>query len=174
MDKLKIFMSYSSVNLEKVNGLKSALADKPIDVFVAEDSVHPGEDLPEKITKAVNDCDIFILYWCKMAEQSKWVQAELALALKRNKHIIPIVFDEDVEIPLLLNNIKYIDATDDTQGAFLKVQSAILEKLEEVQSLPSAVLSEIDGNVKDKSVSPGQVLLLLGIGILLAWLFTKD
>lgn len=55
----KVFVSYSSHDLEHVELLQRQLSDSPVEVFVAENSVAPSQELGSTISQAIEQCDLF-------------------------------------------------------------------------------------------------------------------
>jgi hypothetical protein len=108
-----VFISYSTADLVKANELKQTLENEtstPFRVFLADSSVRPGENLPNKISEAIRSCDFFVLLWSGDADSSKWVPQEIGLALAAGKPIFPIVLSEGLQLPAFLSNLKYLAA----------------------------------------------------------------
>lgn len=106
----KIFVSYSTKDMEIVKELVRHLQDPSVEVFVAEYSVRPGEKLNATIIKAIKKCDHFVLLWSKNSKGSEYVSQEIALALNNDKDILPIVLDEGLHLPGFINDLKYLPA----------------------------------------------------------------
>ena len=97
---LRIFVSYSTHDLWAAQTIRHALLDRPgIGVFFADESVHIGDDLPEKILHNLSICDVFLLLHSKSAAQSSWVNAEVGAAWRQQSRIIPVHLEPDVPLP---------------------------------------------------------------------------
>lgn len=108
---LKAFISYSSKDMPIVNQIKKTIKASNIDVFVAEDSIKPGESLNDSIIKNIKESDLFILLWSKNAGKSDYVKQEIGIATGTNKQIIPFVIDKGVKLPAFIGeDIKHIPA----------------------------------------------------------------
>lgn len=88
---LKVFISYSTKDIQTVDFVRSILAGAPVEVFVAEYSVAPGTPLSPAIVTAIKQCNLFILLWSHNSRTSEWVPQEIGIAKGRNKQIIPVV-----------------------------------------------------------------------------------
>ena len=106
----KVFVSYSTKDLDHVEALRAQLANTPLKLFVAEHSVIPGEDLSSKIKSSISTCDLFVLVWSKNAKESGWVSQEIGQASAFNKQILPLVLDEEHAPEGFVSNLKYIQA----------------------------------------------------------------
>lgn len=106
----RVFVSYSSNDLATVERIRAALLPTGAEVFVEEHSVRPGESLKQKITAALDGCDLFILLWSKHAADSDWVTMELGHALGGHKRVIPVVLDKEARLPPLVADLKYVRA----------------------------------------------------------------
>ncbi len=104
----KIFVSYSTHDLEQVNSLRQQLASTPVTVFVAEHSVSASQELPKEIAKAIQDCDLFVVLWSENARDSDWVSQEIGRASALQKTILPLVLTEGLNLPGFISNLKYI------------------------------------------------------------------
>ncbi|MCK5604889.1 toll/interleukin-1 receptor domain-containing protein [Candidatus Pacearchaeota archaeon] len=174
MKQFKIFISYSSTSMDQVMRLKASLEDNPIDVFVAENSVLPGEDLTGSIKEAIEKCDIFLLVWTKSANDSRWVNAEVSYAFNLEKFILPIVYDKEVSLPVQLQNIKYIDAPNEPTNAINEVRDIIMKRYSMKNPDSSLVQVETNESNSNSEFTAGNMLFVFGLGMLLGWLFTKN
>jgi len=125
---LKVFVSYSSKDMSTVTQITEELEALDIDVFVAEDSIKPGENLNESIIKNIKDCDMFILLWGKNASTSDYVKQEIGIARGADKQIIPFMIDNGVALPEFIKDIKYIRGYEDTDKAFNDLCETVTDK----------------------------------------------
>lgn len=58
---IKVFVSYSSLDLSNVAVLQQSLVGTGVEVFVAEHSVRASEALSAGISAAIAACDLFVL-----------------------------------------------------------------------------------------------------------------
>ncbi len=133
-----VFVSYSTKDLKHVYELHEQIADKEVDVFVAEHSILPSESLTETIAAAIKRCDLFVLLWSSEAKDSNWVATELGMAIQQKKQILPLLLDSELQPPGFITDIKYIDVPKNVQLAYGQAQEAIsraIVKKKEKESL---------------------------------------
>ena len=158
----KVFVSYSSHDLEHVEQLQRQLSDSPVEVFVAENSVAPSQELGSTISQAIEQCDLFILVWSKNAQDSAWVSQEVGRAGALKKKILPLVLTEGMQLPGFIQNLKYLSVHKEPEKALAQARQIVVGAYEEKVKLESAHAQA----EKDK-------LALLAIGALLFWAFSK-
>ena len=81
-------------------------------VFYDEWSIQPGDSIIGKMSEGLEKCKFFFFFISKHSINSKMVSLEWQTALRNiNKGIrfIPVILDNDVEIPLIIYVILYIN-----------------------------------------------------------------
>jgi len=91
--KLKVFLSYSSLDYEFAKEVKSFLEDFGLDVFLAHTSIEPTKEWEEEILKNLKKCDVFMPILTQAFKQSKWADQETGIAFNEGKKIFPITID---------------------------------------------------------------------------------
>ncbi|MEC4686651.1 MAG: toll/interleukin-1 receptor domain-containing protein [Nitrospirota bacterium] len=161
----KIFVSYSTHDIEQVGLLRQQLKGTPIDVFVAEHSVQPSENLGEKISMAIEECDLFVVLWSQNAQNSSWVSQEIGRAGALKKIVLPLVLTEGIALPGFISNLKYLPVYKDPEGAVVKAREIIVSSYNK----KAHALAQIEKKKqKDK-----EALALMGIGAFVLWAFSK-
>jgi hypothetical protein len=112
---LKIFISYSTYDIEIVNRIKNELNQTEYEIFIAEYSTLPGEELSESIQYAIRNCDVFVVLWSKNSERSNWVPQEIGFAKGLDAFIIPVLIDKNIQPPGFISGTKYVDLTKDIE-----------------------------------------------------------
>lgn len=158
----KVFVSYSTHDLAQVEKLQQQLVDNPVELFVAEHSVSPSQDLAQSINHAIEQCDLFVLIWSKNAEASAWVPQEIGKATALHKTILPLVIDAEIQLPGFIQNLKYLSIHQDPSRALIQARNIIVGAYEE-KTRRQVAAAQAD---KDK-------LALMGIGAFLLWAFSK-
>lgn len=158
----RVFVSYSSHDLEHVEQLQRQLTNSPIEVFVAENSVAPSQELASTIAKAIEHCDLFILVWSKNARESDWVSQEVGRADALKKTILPLILTEGMKLPGFIQNLKYLSVHKEPEKALAQARQIVVGAYEEKVRLESA-----------QAEAEKQKLALLAIGALLFWAFSK-
>jgi hypothetical protein len=160
----KLFISYSTRDLSQVELLRQQLQGTSIEVFVAEHSVRPSEELGPKISSAIADCDLFVLLWSENAKASEWVPQEIGRATALGKTILPLVLSDAVALPGFIQSLKYLPVHKDPAGSLQIARTMILEAYEKKNAMLAAA-------AKEKSEK--DALALVGIGAFLLWAFSK-
>ena len=90
------------------------LSLRGFDLWMDEKNVTFGGYYTTEILKGIHEADIYVIFLSQNSVQSSWVDAEIDFALRekieRKKLIIVPVRLDDVEIPIPLSNIDYVDA----------------------------------------------------------------
>lgn len=145
---VKIFISYSTKDGRKIAPIKKMIKDYPdVETFFADESMMPGDNIPENIRNEIKESDFLILFHSKNVQKSQWVQNEVGIAFGDKKLIVPLLLDKSKPQGLLKTNINYLDLTNK------KKYDAGLKKLYHV----------ID---KKKSEKKSDEIVLFGLGIL--------
>jgi len=162
--EFRIFVSYSTLDLAQVELLRSQLSNTPINLFIAEHSVTPGENLSEKIKDGISGCDLFVVVWSKNAKESGWVSQEIGQALALSKPILPLVLDKEHPPSGFVSNVKYIPMFEDVPQALYKAEEIITrgytKKHERLQA--------------EKKRKESDDMAKLGIAAFLLWLGTRS
>jgi hypothetical protein len=162
----KVFISYSTHDLSHVEKLQQQLIANPVELFVAEHSVTPSQDLAQSINTAIEQCDLFVLIWSKNAEASAWVPQEIGKATALKKTILPLVLEEGLSLPGFIQNLKYLAVHRDPSTALQEARNIIVGTYEQKTQRAVAAAALAAQAEKDK-------LALMGIGALLLWAFSK-
>ena len=87
-----IFISYSHKDKEYIRQLHGALEEEGFEVWVDE-RINYGEEWIRVVQKHVDECDAFLVVISRNAEESDWVQNELARAKRKKKPIFPLLLE---------------------------------------------------------------------------------
>ena len=93
--KIKVFLSYSSLNKKLAGQLKYALEDYGLEVFLAHEDIEPSAEWVDTIINELKACDIFIPIITENFKESDWTDQEIGIAFAYNKVIIPIKLAAD-------------------------------------------------------------------------------
>ncbi|NQY26231.1 MAG: toll/interleukin-1 receptor domain-containing protein [Piscirickettsiaceae bacterium] len=166
----KIFVSYSTHDIAHVELLMQQLSDTPIDVFVAEHSVNPSENLGAKISKAIEECDLFVVLWSENAKNSGWVSQEIGRADALKKTILPLVLTEGLTLPGFISNLKYLSIYEEPSSAILKARESIVNLYnQKTKMLETKMLAQVEAK-KQKGKND---LAVIAIGAFVLWAFSK-
>ena len=154
----KVFISYSTHDLNSVTELHQSLNGTGVEVFVAEHSVVASEPLSDRISSAITACDLFILLWSANARASDWVPQEIGKAHSLNKTILPLVLDDGLALPGFISGLKYLPVFRDRQAAMAQAQELVLKAFQAKQA--AAVRQKEQETARNLLVLGGLVFLL--------------
>ncbi len=123
----KVFVSYSTNDFPSVERVRRILSSPEVHIFIAEYSVAPGTPLSKEILDAIHTCDQFILLWSKNSKASEWVTQEIGIACGQDKSILPIVLEGGLQLPAFISDLKYLDASQNADQAYLWLQQNIFQ-----------------------------------------------
>lgn len=151
----KVFISYSTNDFPIVEHVRKLLTNPAVEVFIAEYSVSPGSQLTNTIVTAIKNCDLFVLLWSRNSRSSEWVTQEIGIARGDDKSMIPIVLEDGLQLPGFIKELKYLPAYQDPAESLVWLQQNIFDRAENQQQQQT------------------NALVLLGLGVALAWLFSQ-
>jgi hypothetical protein len=115
--EIHIFLSHNRADKQLAERLAAQLRLVGADVWLDAWEIKPGDSIPGVVNDALAVVDTVLVLWSASAAESRWVEAELAVALQRrlddgDLRIIPVRLD-DTPLPPLLRPLKYLRAADD-------------------------------------------------------------
>ncbi len=113
--KPKIFISHAWENKALVRRLEATLGTAGAEVWVDHTSVRSGDNLPKRISDALEWCDTLLLVWSEAARRSDWVVLEWSNAISLKRTVIPCLLDI-TPLPGILANRAYIDFREINRG----------------------------------------------------------
>jgi hypothetical protein len=107
-----IFISYSRKDSKVVESFVERLESAGYKVWIDRTNAHLGKSYKSIIVQAIEDSTVILFFSSKNSNASRWTPKEIAIAVDRQKHIIPIKLDssrynQDVEFDLI--NLDYVD-----------------------------------------------------------------
>jgi AraC-like DNA-binding protein len=127
----KIFISYSHHDKEFVSRLTVDLENTGIRVSLAVNDIYLGDYIAEKLGEGISKADFFLLVISSNSVKSNWVEHEYKTALNAqlpqgiSPKIIPILI-ENVQLPILLKDIKYADFSTGYDRGLVQLLKAIM------------------------------------------------
>jgi TIR domain-containing protein len=94
----EIFLSYSRNDQEFADQLTQSLQEHGVQVWVDRQNIQAGEAWRAAISHAIATCDAFLVILSPQCIVSKNVPKELSIAESKERHIIPIMYQQ-CEIP---------------------------------------------------------------------------
>ena len=96
-----VFISYSSMDRDRVTPVVEYLRSSGISVWVDEGNIHAGDLWSEQIVQAIADCRVMVVMLSGNSTDSHNVVKEAMLASEQKKALLP-VYLEPAEIPAKL------------------------------------------------------------------------
>ncbi|WP_461480701.1 toll/interleukin-1 receptor domain-containing protein [Porticoccus sp.] len=121
--------------------------------------------MQDKITRAIEDCDLFVVLWSKNAEASGWVSQEVGRAGALKKTILPLVLTEGLSLPGFLSNLKYIPVYKNPELSVSQAREIIISSYNHKCKNLATIEAK---KQKDK-----EALTLMGIGAFILWAMNK-
>ena len=124
---LNVFVSYSTKDLPDLDELRSRLTLPGINLFVSEHCESFGKPLNDSIAQALRNCDLFVLLWSKNADESGYVHQEIGFAKSLGKKIFPIMLEPDLQLPGMIQELRYISAFENKPDVLTTIQRQVLQ-----------------------------------------------
>lgn len=170
--KYDVFISYKSQSINVVKAIAHVLENENIRCWYAPrdlDNQAAGKDYDDKIAEAITNCSILVVVLSNAALTSEWVKAEVGMAQKQKKLVIPYVVSElQVEngLRMRLESKHWIDAYPNPERKFsillknvkIFLNNEATEK-DEANSETRFVIEDIEDNSVDFDYEEGLALL---------------
>ena len=120
MSVKQVFLSYSTFDKEQTVALRTMLEDSGISCWMGNRDIPGGANYTREITKAIRECQVFVLILSRQAQASKYVFRELDYAVKKQKAVLPYMIEDQEltdEFDFLLCDSNGIHAFEDPQGS---------------------------------------------------------
>jgi DNA-binding MarR family transcriptional regulator len=127
----KAFISHSHTDRDIATRIAEGLQASGVHVWFDKWEILPGDSLIRKIfNEGLAGADAFIILLSHQSVQSRWVQEELDAALIKRiegvTRVIPVLA-EDVEVPLPLRAVQWVDMSEDFDDALQQLLMAIFK-----------------------------------------------
>ncbi len=112
---MKLFVSYSGSDKELARELISRLVAEGFEVW-QDVEVHPGDNWPLAVGKALEESDAMIVLLSPDAAESEWVGREIEYALTSPRYknrLIPVIVRPTRRIPWILRKLHLIRLYED-------------------------------------------------------------
>ncbi|MGE5343678.1 MAG: toll/interleukin-1 receptor domain-containing protein [Candidatus Omnitrophota bacterium] len=141
----RIFISYSHSDKKFVKRLTKDLGAAFINVWLDEKEIKVGESITRKVEEGITNCNFFCLVISIQSIKSNWVEREYKTALNMQlssegtPRILPLKI-QNVELPVLLRDIRYADFSADYNIGFKQLIDAIKDNgRHKMELLPSEI-----------------------------------
>lgn len=94
LQRVRAFISYSTVDKEAAGAVKRALSTFGIDCFLAHEDIHVSEEWRERILEELATCTVFIPLLSQAFKESDWAPQEIgAIAARADVAVVPLSLD---------------------------------------------------------------------------------
>ena len=97
----EVFVSYSSLDRDRVMPVVESLRGNGISVWVDEGNIHAADLWSEQIVQAIADCGVMVVMLSQNSTDSHNVVKEVMLASEQKKALLP-VYLEPADVPAKL------------------------------------------------------------------------
>lgn len=117
---MSVFISHSSKDIEQARKLANALIEKGVEVWFDKWEILVGHSIIDKVYEGIRRSDYLAIILTKESVKSRWVQAELNQARKKEIEsgrtiVLPLLFEE-CELPECLQDKHHADFRDFQTG----------------------------------------------------------
>lgn len=138
MDEKLIFISYTKADQDRVVEISDQLVSHSINVWMDFRRLKPGQHWDFEIRKALDRAAIIVIFISKNSvTKNGYVQREIRLALEKLEekiiediYLIPVLLDDDVNLPTQLKKLQFIRSSEDQ---FIeKLSDAISHQMQQI------------------------------------------
>ena len=185
----EVFISYSSLDRNRVMPVVESLRGNGITVWVDEGNIHAADLWSEQIVQAIADCRVMVVMLSQNSTDSHNVVKEVMLASEQKKALLP-VYLEPAEVPAKLQyqlaGIQHLElyGQDELQvledlanglakrgirrdGEFTKPQTTTVKRHEKPNARPNL------NNNFSKILTKSPIAILISISLFIGFLFNE-
>lgn len=158
-----VFISHSNEDKPIVRKLATDLSSYGVRTWFDEWAIQVGDSIIDRINQGIRESDFILVILSKNSVKSRWVQEEIQAALHKEIEsqggvLIPVIVD-DVEVPLFLQHIKYIDlsASEKYEKGLLELIRAVQQPRREKTPKPSDLV-DVPELAKEVALEVAQIL----------------
>ena len=106
MPPRKVFLSYRSVDRERVRAVAEELRKVGVDAWWDSWEILPGDNFVTKINQGLEECDCGVVFLSNASLAGAWHQDEISIlktmAVDEKRPLIPVLLDANVKVPAIL------------------------------------------------------------------------
>ncbi len=110
----RVFLSYRSVDRERVRAIAEALLARGIDAWWDVWEIRPGDNFVAKINEGLERCECGAVFLSKASMEGAWHQDEISIlktyAVDEKRPLIPVLLDAGVKVPAALRIYSRVSA----------------------------------------------------------------
>ena len=167
----RVFISYSSIDRIRVNGLGLLLEAMGHQVFHDHRTIKPGMRWQAALQEGLDDADVLLIFWTRHAASSDWVRKEYEYfaANYADRLLVPMLGDE-TPLTELLKTRQHADFAP-VVNEVLELKRKMRKQGADGKAIEQAVLKRLDeAGIEIKEKDRRWIFLFLGFGWLLSLL----
>jgi hypothetical protein len=141
-NKPRIFISHAWEDKPLVLRLEAELEAAGAEVWVDHVGIRGGDNLPERISDALEWCNTLLLLWSDSASKSRWVKLEWTNALTLEKAIIPCQLST-TKLPAILAHTVYLDFRNFDLGIEQLLHALNLARKSQMKPAPTQPVEQV-------------------------------
>jgi hypothetical protein len=162
-EKPRIFISHAWEDKALVRQLEAELRTAGAEVWVDHIGIRGGDNLPERISEALEWCNTLLLIWSEAASKSRWVKLEWTNAVSLEKAIIPCRL-QATQLPGILAHKAYIDFQNVDRGIgelfrALNLAGSVTTPAMSAEKLAQVLQNQLTVSSPPTKPKPPQILL---------------
>jgi TonB family protein len=161
----RVFISYSSIDRIRTNGLGLLLEAMGHQVFHDHRTIKPGMRWQAALQEGLDESDSLMLFWTKHAAKSEWVRKEYEYyaATFPDRPLIPVLGDE-TPLPELLKTRQHADFAP-LVNEVLEMKRRMKKEGAGAAQIQQAVMNRLDeAGIEIKGKKKRMLFLFLGFG----------
>ncbi|HWY52569.1 MAG TPA: TIR domain-containing protein [Chthoniobacterales bacterium] len=181
----RVFISHSEKDKTFAEMLLKALEDLGTNCWIAPRDIPPGGSYADAIMRSIQECSCFVLVYTMNSNSSPHVLREVERALKFERNIVPVRFDQSEpsrSLDYLLATVQWLSAETATAEAAV---SRIAEQISACVAPPEAITPAAPRQIPAAAIPPPSTkgrpgtskFLILGLlvvaAILLTWFVSQ-
>jgi hypothetical protein len=148
---MKVFISHAFADEELAFRLKDILMERKIEVYLAQEKLEFGKQLPDKILKAISDSDYVIVLITSNAKESASVQNEIGYTIGKNINIIIMSEEKEYVNPIIGNPEQQIFTRENFEDHCKRVRMFLLRE-------PALISTKVTENTKILRLVKGDII----------------
>src|SRR5689334_19571968 len=170
-----VFISHSEKDKRFSEAFLQALEARGITCWIAPRDIPPGGSYAEAILGAIEECSCLVLIYTRNCNDSGHVLREVERALKFEKNIVPIRFDESApsrSLDYLLATVHWLSVTDEPiqsgiAGVAARLASSLQSAAVKKPPAPVQTVAEPAPPVTTAAIAPRRRRALAWISLLI-------
>ena len=89
----KVFISYTTHDIQRASAVRKMLEENDISCWMGDKDIHASNTYTADITKAIDQCRVFVLILSSYSQESSYVLSEFECAISKHKPVVPFIIE---------------------------------------------------------------------------------